>query len=296
MNSRWWRLFDRTLYQLRWIGPPAYLGLALYMGWIGIEFISDATLSTQLLGWGFLAIGLWSLRQSYKEFREARDAEPPAWLPDLPDPDQADRPAWRHPLTPELREQLLTTFALLVAAGILDPDEVPDDEIVECAEHMDVFEDMDIYSVMRVLEMLGDERDPPLRHLAFFTTHAEFYEDDAFGIVREFARISGYDGPLRQIRCDMTGDWQSPSLNPVPNAVIEFEMGKARYSLPFTTYAKYLPDGLIEQLAPIFAPPESAGRFYVSWVVDDMDITFTTPAKIDEFNAALGPEPSWVPI
>lgn len=197
----------------------------------------------------------------YKEFQEARDEEPPSWRPDPPGPDLSDRPAWRHPLTPELREQLLTTFALLVAAGILDPDEVPDDGIVECAEHMDVFEDMDIYSVMRVLEMLGDERDPPLRHLAFFTTHTEFYEDDAFGIVREFARISGYDGPLRQIRCDMTGDWQSPSLDPVPNAVLEFEMGTVRYSLPFTTYAKYLPAGLIEQLAPIFAPSGKGGTF-----------------------------------
>ncbi|MGV0784605.1 hypothetical protein [Mycolicibacterium sp. XJ775] len=250
----------------------------------------------QLLSWGFLVVGLGFLRQAYKEFQEARDEEPPSCRPDPPGPDLSDRPAWRHPLTPELREQLLTTFAFLVAAGILDPDEVADDEIVECAEHMDVFEDMGIYSVMRVLEMLGDERDPPLRHLAFFTTHAEFYEDDAFGIVREFARISGYDGPLRQIRCDLTGDWQSPSLDPVPNAVIEFEMGTARYSLPFTTYAKYLPDGLIEQLAPIFAPPESAGRFYVSWAVDDMDITFTTPGQIEEFNSALGPEPSWVPI
>lgn len=296
MNSRWWRLFDRALYQLRWIGPPAYLGLALYMGWVGIEFIRDSAVPTQLLGWGFLAVGLWSLRQSYKEFREARDAEPPSWLPDLPDPDEADRPKWRHPLTRELREQLLSTFALLKAAGVVDPDEVTDDEVVECAEHIRVFEDMDSHSVVIILEMLADERDPPFRHFTFFTTHAEFYDDDAFEIVREFARLSGYDGSLRQIRCDMTGDYQRPSSDPTPNAVIEFQMGTARYSLPFTIYAKYLPDGLIEQLAPIFAPPEREGRFYVAWSSDDLDITYASPAKIEEFNAAVGPEPFWVPL
>ena len=82
-----------------------YLGLALFMGWVGIEFIPDASLPTRLLGLAFIAVGIWSLRQSYKEFREAREAEPPSWLPDQPDPDEGDRPAWRHPLTPELREQ-----------------------------------------------------------------------------------------------------------------------------------------------------------------------------------------------
>ncbi|OBB33680.1 hypothetical protein A5792_11290 [Mycolicibacterium peregrinum] len=115
--------------------------------------------------------------------------------------------------------------------------------------------------------------------------------------MREFARISGYDGPLRQIRCDMTGDYpQGPDYNPVPNAVIEFEMGTARYALPFTMYRKYLPNGLNEQLTPIFAPPESKGRFYTSRESENLDITFTTPAKIEEFNATLGPEPFWVPI
>lgn len=81
------------------------------------------------------------------------------------------------------------------------------------------------------------------------------------------------------------------------NAVIEgLEMGAARYSLAFTMYRKYLPNGLIEQLAPIFAPPELEERFYVAWNSDNMDITYTTPAKIAEFNTALGPELSWVPI
>lgn len=187
-------------------------------------------------------------------------------------------------------------FALLETAGILDPGEVSDDEVIECAEHTDVFEDMDIHSVMMVLEMLADERVPPLRHLAFFTNQVEFYDDDAFEIVREFARISGYSGPLRQIRFGTTDDHQRPSLDPIPNAVIEFEMDTTRYSLPFTVYAKYQPDGLIEQLAPIFAPPECAERFYVSQESMNLDITYTTPAQIAEFNAALGPEASWVEI
>lgn len=282
------------LYCLSWIGPFLYLGVGIYMSWLAIRWIPETPMPNQLVAWGLLAFGLGCLWQSYKVFLEARDDEA---LLSPPDPDQADTPEWRHPLTPELREQLLSTFALLVTAGVLDPDEVPDDEVVECAEHTDVFEDMDMHSVIMVLESLADEREPPLRHFTFFTDQVEFYDDDAFEIVREFARISGYDGPLRRIRCDMTGDYpQGPDYDPVPNAFIEFEMGTDRYSLPFTMYRKYLPNGLTEQLAPIFAPPERAERFYVSWVATNLDITYTIPAKIDEFNTALGPEPSWVPI
>ncbi|MET4430530.1 hypothetical protein [Mycolicibacterium sp. 624] len=288
------RLFNLMLYRLRWIGPPLYLGIGLYMGWLASQSIPNTPMPNQLLGWGVLAFGLWCVRQAYKTFHEARNEEPPFWPPE---PHQADSPRWRHPLAPELREQLLSTFALLETAGVLEPGEVHDDEVVECAEHTDIFEDMGFHPVGRVLEMLGDDRDPPLRHLAFFTNQVEFYDDDAFEIVREFARISGYNGPLRQIRCDMTDDNpQRPSLEPVSNAVIEFETGTTRYSLPFTRYAKYLPDGLIEQLAPIFAPPERAERFYVSSDSEDLHITYTTPAQITEFNAALGSEPSWVEI
>jgi len=297
VNSRWWRLFDWILHQLRWISPPIYLGIGLYLGWLAIQSIPNTPMPSQLLSWGLLVVGVGFLRQAYKEFQEALDEEPSSWRPDPPGPDRTDKPAWRHPLTPELREQLLTTFALLETAGILGPGEVPHDELIECAEHTDVFEDMDMHSVVMVLESLADERDPPLRHFAYFTNQVEFYDDDAFEIVREFARISGYNGPLRQIRFDMTSDYpQGPDYDPAPNAVLEFEMGTARYSLTFTIFRKYLPDGLIEQLAPIFAPPESAGRFYVSWESEDLDITFTTPEQIEELNAALGPEPSWVPI
>lgn len=296
MNSRWWRLLDRALYQLRWISPPIYSGIGLYLGWLAIRSIPNTPMPNQLLSWGFLVVGLGFLRQAYKEFQEALDEEPPSLQPDPPVPDLVDWPEWRHPLTPELREKLLSTFALLKAAGVVDPDEVTDDEVVECAEHTDEFEDMDSTSVVTILEMLADERDPPFRYFTFFTNQVEFYDDDAFEMVREFARISGYDGPLRQIRCDATGDYQPPSSDPTPNAVIEFQVGSARYSLPFTIYAKYLPDGLIEQLAPIFAPSDSEGRFYAAWSSADLDITYASPAKIEEFNAALGPEPFWVPI
>ncbi|MGA5545653.1 hypothetical protein ACPCIR_27755 [Mycobacterium sp. NPDC051198] len=296
MNSRWWRLFNWILYQLRWISPPIYLGIGLYLGWLAIRSIPNTPMPNQLLSWGFLVVGLGFLRQAYREFQEALDEEPSSWQPDPPVPDHVDWPKWRHPLTPELREELLSTFALLKGAEVIDPDEVTDEEVVECAEHIRIFEDMGSTSVVIILEMLADERDPPLRHFTFFTNQVEFYDDDAFEMVREFARISGYDGPLRQIRCDTTGDYQRPSSDPTPNTVIEFQMGTARYSLPFTIYAKYLPDGLIEQLAPIFAPPDSEGRFYAAWSSDDLDITYASPAKIEELNAALGPEPFWVPI
>lgn len=89
------------------------------------------------------------------------------------------------------------------------------------------------------------------------------------------------------------GLWSIPST---PNAVIEFEMGTTRHSLPFTVYAKYQPHGLIEQLAPIFAPPERAERFYVSQDSMNLDITYTTPAQFTELNAAIGPDPTWVEI
>jgi hypothetical protein len=279
------------LYWLGWIGPFLYLGVGIYLSWLAIRWILNTPMPNQLLAWVLLAIGLGCLRQSYKEFLKPRDDDP-AFSP----LDQTESPPWRHPLAPELREQLLSTLALLKTAGILDPGEVSDDEVVECAEHTDVFEDMGIHSVMMVLETLAEERDPAFRHLAFFADQ-EFCDDDAFEMVREFARISGYAGPLRQIRCDLTGDYpQGPDYDPMPNAFIEFEMGTARYPLPFTMDRKYLPNGLIEQLAPIFAPPERAERFYQAWDSEGLYMTYTTPAQIAEFNAALGPKPSWVEI
>ncbi len=282
------------LYWLGWIGPILYLGIGICMSWLAIQSIPNTPMPNQWVAWGILAFGLGCLRQAYKEFLEARDDELRFSPPDPPRPDSTP---WQHPLAPELREQLLSTFALLETAGILGPDEVADDDVIECAEHTDVFEDMEFHSVTMVLEMLGDERDPPLRHLAFFTNQVEYYDDDALEIVRESARISGYDGPLRQIRSDMTGDYPpGADLDPAPNAIIEFETGTARYSLPFTMYRKYLPNGLIEQLAPIFARPERAERFYLAWDSENLDITYADPAKISEFNAALGPEPSWVEI
>ncbi|MCV7201754.1 hypothetical protein H7J71_06965 [Mycolicibacterium peregrinum] len=293
MNSRRTSLSNRMLYWLGWIGPLLYLGCGLGMGWLALRSIPNTPMPNQLMAWGILAFGLGCLRQAYKEFLEARADE---LLYSPPDPDGPASPRWRHPLTPELRDQLLSRLVLLETAGILDPGEVSDDEVIECAEHTDVFEDIDSHAVVMILESLADVRDPPLNHFAFFTNQVEFYDDDTFEIVREFARISGYDGPLRQIRFDTTDDCQRPSLDPTPNAVIEFETGTARYSLPFTVYAKYLPDGLIEQLAPIFSPSDRAERFYISWDSMNLDVTYTTPAQIAEFNAAIGPEPSWVEI
>lgn len=294
MNGRRLMFVDRILYWLGWFGPFVYLGVGIYMCWLAIRWIPSTPMPDQLFTWLLPVIGLVCLRQSYKGFLEVRDAE----LLYPPDPALDDKPEWRHPLTPELREQLLSMFSLLKTAGIIGPDEVADEEVVECAEHTDVFKDMDIHSVSMVLESLADEREPPLDHFTFFTDQAGPYDDDdTFEIVGEFARISGCDGPLHQISCDMTGDYPDPyDVNPAPNAVIEFELGTARYSLPFAMYRKYLPSGLIEQLASIFTPPDSAEQFYVSQVATNLQITYTAPAKIEEFNSALGPEPTWVPI
>ncbi|MCV7337917.1 hypothetical protein H7K12_23225 [Mycobacterium senegalense] len=252
MNWRRLRFVDRILYWLDWFGPFVYLGVGIYMCWLAIRWIPSTPMPDQLFTWLLLVIGLVCLRQSYKGFLEVRDAE---LLYPSSDQDPDDKPEWRHPLTPELREQLLSMFSLLKAAGIIGPDEVTDEEVVECAEHTDVFEDMDIHSVSMVLESLADEREPPLDHFTFFTDQAGPYDDDVFEIVGAFARISGYDGPLHQISCDMTGDYPDP-----------------------------------------YDVPDSAEQFYVSRVATDLQITYTTPAKIEKFNAAVGPEPTWVPI
>ncbi|WP_264077338.1 hypothetical protein [Mycolicibacterium houstonense] len=187
MNWRRLRFVDRILYWLGWFGPFVYLGVGIYMCWLAIRWIPSTPMPDQLFTWLLLVIGLVCLRQSYKEFLEVRDAE---LL--YPSSERDDKPEWRHPLTPELREQLLSMFSLLKTAGIIGPDEVTDEEVVDCAEHTDVFEDMDIHSVSMVLESLADEREPPLDHFTFFTDQAGPYDDDAFEIVGEFARISGY--------------------------------------------------------------------------------------------------------
>lgn len=199
------------------------------------------------------------------------------------------------------RAQLLDRVALLESANVLESGEAVDDELIRCAEDLDVLDNMDMWAVMWVLRALASERGTPFRRLAFFEDQSETTFDTPFEMVTEFARISGYQGPLHQVRLDMSDDCPAgPPNGQSPNAVIEFELGTQRHSLPFVMYAKYSSRDLMMQLAPIFTPPASPRRFYGGRFskrpIIHPVITYADPAKIAVLNAAIGRKPSFLQL
>ncbi|MGV0779768.1 hypothetical protein [Mycolicibacterium sp. XJ775] len=199
------------------------------------------------------------------------------------------------------RAQLLDKVALLESAEILEPGEALDDEIIECAEDLDLFDNMDMWAVMWVLGALEGKRGTPFRRLAFFVDQSETTFDTPFEVVTEFARISGYQGPLRQLGLDMSDDCPAGTPNgQAPNAVIEFELGTQRHSLPFVMYGKYSSRDLMIRLAPIFTRPGSARRFYGGRFSKHPNlhpvIAYANPDKVRNLNAAIGRKSSFLPL
>ncbi|MGV0814344.1 hypothetical protein ABQF34_20455 [Mycolicibacterium boenickei] len=195
--------------------------------------------------------------------------------------------------------RLLDQVAWLESAEILEPGEVTDDELIGCAEGLDVFDNVDMWAVMWVLRALEGKRGTPFRRLAFFDDQSETTFDTPFEVVSEFARISGYQGPLRQLRLDMGDDCPAGTPNgQPPNAVIEFEMGAQRHSLPFVMYGKYSSRDLMMQLAPIFTPSGSTRRFYGGRFRKQPDIhpviTYANPEKVADLNAAIWRKPTFL--
>jgi hypothetical protein len=293
-------MVNRVITVLRWLVPPAWLAAAATTLWQLVSIVSSMPAEKRLkpdilvIGAVFIAVAIWSLRMAYKHFHEARNAPPPLppLLPRRPTP-------WvpkRHPLAEPLRAELLRTIDLLETAGMLNPGEVSRDVIVDCAERVDDFKEMDIVLVAHILHALLGERGTPFDDLAFFPDMVETTDDDPLDMVRELARLTGQSDSLRGLRFRMTGAIAGRGEFPPQNAVVEFELSGRAHVVPFVMYRKNAPGGLTQALARIFTRPDDPRRFFEEGFDSFSILTYVAPGKIAELNAAIGAVPTWVEV
>ena len=296
---------------LSWLAPLLWLIATGVVVWFAIQIIPSTPMPDQLLGWLFLAVGIWCLWMSRRDFHAARrDAAPPRAAPTAParpmPPEYAPSAPQRrlpdtepphYPLTSDLRSQLLSVVHLLQQADILQSGEVTDTAVIECAEYTDAFTEIDLPLTLVILGMLTEQRATPWARLAFFTDQVEVSHADPFAMIAELARISGHRDVPRQVRFELSGDALPGGIpNPPANVVLEFELEDRSHIVAFTFYAKYLPGGLIEQAVSILQPPDAVRRFYSAACSDHPVIAYAEPESVAKVNAALGPEPVWVPV
>jgi hypothetical protein len=142
---------------------------------------------------GLLAVAIYAGIQMFREYKRvlpALRADTSVWtglFPRRPKP----IPRQRHPLTEPLRAKLRELVDALETAGILQPEEVVHEQIVECAEMDDDYTTIDTDDVIRILRSVEYERGHPFANLTFFIDQCEYRAEDAVGMVREFARLSG---------------------------------------------------------------------------------------------------------
>lgn len=299
-------MFDCVWRLLRWFSPIAYAATGVAaIAVVVVHFCNTTPAQTPPGSWlglsALVGYAVWAQWTARKEYREAKQ-----WRPRPPlNEARVTRVEWtptRRPLTDPLRQDLLRHFALLELAGVTEPGEVTADEIIDAAEFERDYDAIDICAVAAVLCSLHRERDVPLKRVTVFQSQVDIYDEDILDIVKEFARLSEQGETLRGLRLTTTSDFAEPSSEELasgteqPNAVVEFTLGTQQHSLPIVMFYKYLPLGLFEELADIFARPAEQRRFFRAYFLDMTTIIlFAAPAKIAELNAATGtqewPEP-----
>ena len=245
---------------------------------------------------GLLAVAIYAGIQMFREYKRvlpALRADTSVWtglFPRRPKP----IPRQRHPLTEPLRAKLRELVDALETAGILQPEEVVHEQIVECAEMDDDYTTIDTDDVIRILRSVEYERGHPFANLTFFIDQCEYRAEDAVGMVREFARLSGKCasiGAVVRVKGIDGGEVVPAGRGSFPphNARVEFELDGRPRMVSFVMYHKNLPLGLTHGLARVFAPADA--RVFVSGGFDgDMTLSFLDPMKVDALNRALSIE------
>ena len=280
---------------LRLFPPLAWLVAFGMSVWMGIRVFAFTTAGTLVL----LALAAFCLRMAHKDYREAqRDAKRPP-LPPIPRAPPLTAPT-RYPLAEPLRAQLWQTIETFESAGALQPGEVSRDELVDCAETVDDFQEMSVVHVANILQALRELRGLPFDNLAFFPDQTERVEDDALEIVREFARLSGQSDRLRAVRLTALG---GPRIVmacggefPPPNAAAEFELDGHRQVVPFVMYSKNMPGGLIEGLARVFMRSGDGRRFFEAGFDNFACVTYLLPERMRALNSASDAHPTWTEV
>lgn len=226
---------------------------------------------------GFVAVAIYAARMAYKEYKEAL----PALRADTPirlglplrRRPQPFTPT-RYPLSDSLRAELHKLIETLQSAGMLLSGEVAIDEVIDSAETLDEWSEVDLYMAMKVLHSLHRERQRAFANIAFFPVDTETDESDAVNIVHELVRLCRRSHELSAVRVrSISGGKIVPVRGgfPPPNAVAEFNLGTEHHAVPFVLYSKNLPGGLIEALAKILTSADDQRRF----VWDNFDSFFS---------------------
>lgn len=166
--------------------------------------------------------------------------------------------------------------------------EVAIDEVIDSAETLDEWSEVDLYMAMKVLHSLHRERQQAFANIAFFVADAETDESDAVNIVHELVRLCGRSQELSAVRTrSIDGGKIAPAHDgfPLPNAVAEFNLGTEYHAVPFMLYSKNLPGGLIEALAKILTSAEDQRRFVWDNFDSFLSVSCLTPAQTSIVNS-----------
>ncbi|MET0535601.1 MAG: hypothetical protein ABW171_15400 [Steroidobacter sp.] len=248
---------------------------------------------------GFIGVAVYSVRMAYKEYKEALPAlraDAPLW-PTTPRPADAIQAPLRFPLPEAQKIQLQTAFATLVATGVLRNSEVSLEEILECAETLDDYSQVDCseaYVIFNVLSALHSQR-RQFRNLAFLADQVEIEDEHMLAVAHDFARLSGQTRQLQSVRLQAIGGGKvTPARRgefPIDNAVMEVDVGGRRIGVTFVMYGKNLPFGLPEKLASIFLQPDDPRRFFSAYFDSCLAVTFITTDQAATLNLAFAHQP-----
>ncbi len=246
-----------------------------------------------LLLLGFGGVALYAARMAHKEYKEALPAlraDKPIRLGGLLPPRPQPFTPTRHPLSDALRAELLNLIETLQGAGMLQPGEVTIEAVIDSAETLDEWSEVDLYMAMHVLYALMFERKRPFANIAFFAAETHTPEADAGEIVQDLARLCGRSQDLSGVRVRWIGEREidpaQDGSSAAPNAVAELELGGEPHALPFVLYPRNFPVGLVEGLAKALVAADDPRQFIWDFFDSFFAVSYLTPEQAAAVNSA----------
>jgi hypothetical protein len=115
------------------------------------------------------------------------------------------------------------------------------------------------------------------------------------GIVREFASLAGQAEQLRAPRLAGIDGGEIVLARrgelPPDNAVVEFQLGARRHTVPFVMYGKNLPLGLMETLPEMLASEGESRRFFSAYFDAFLAVTYLSADQVATLNLAFSHQP-----
>ena len=234
----------------------------------------------ELLVGGFLVVTICGALLAYKKYIKA-----PA--PTLP----------RYPLPETQKIQLQTAFATLLATGALREDDVTFQELVECAETLDDYSARDCSEALVIFSLLNaiQSKQGRFQNLTFIADQVEVDEHNVLAIVREFARLAGQAHQLGALKLKGIDGGEIVLARrgelPPDNALVEFQLGSRRCTVPFVMYGKNIPLGLMETLPEMLVSDHEPRRFFSAYFDAFLAVTRLSADQIATLNLAFSHQP-----